>query len=65
MHTLRTMVKVLRSSALLASAGVLFALASSAAAADNTPNVVFILADNVGYGDMGPYGGGQLRGMPV
>ena len=29
------------------------------------PNLVFILADNVGYGDMGPYGGGELRGMPT
>jgi len=29
------------------------------------PNVVFILADNVGYGDMGPYGGGELRGYPT
>jgi arylsulfatase len=29
------------------------------------PNVVFILADNVGYGDMGPYGGGALRGAPT
>jgi arylsulfatase len=29
------------------------------------PNVVFILADNVGYGDMGPYGGGELRGFPT
>ena len=26
------------------------------------PNVVFILADNIGYGDLGPYGGGELRG---
>jgi arylsulfatase len=26
------------------------------------PNVVFILGDNIGYGDMGPYGGGELRG---
>ena len=26
------------------------------------PNVVFILADNVGYGDLGAYGGGELRG---
>lgn len=26
------------------------------------PNVVFILADNVGYGDLGPYGGGEMRG---
>src|SRR6516164_8620883 len=34
-------------------------------AAENRPNVVFILADNVGYGDMGPYGGGELRGYPT
>ncbi len=33
--------------------------------AQDKPNVVFILADNVGYGDMGPYGGGELRGMPT
>jgi arylsulfatase len=35
------------------------------AAAQQKPNVVFILGDNVGYGDMGPYGGGKLRGMPT
>ncbi|MGA2786375.1 MAG: sulfatase-like hydrolase/transferase, partial [Verrucomicrobiota bacterium] len=29
------------------------------------PNVVFILADNVGYGDLGAYGGGELRGYPT
>ena len=29
------------------------------------PNVIFILADNVGYGDLGPYGGGELRGAPT
>jgi arylsulfatase A-like enzyme len=29
------------------------------------PNVVFILADNVGYGDLGCYGGGELRGAPT
>ena len=33
-----------------------------ALAANDKPNVVFILADNVGYGDLGPYGGGELRG---
>jgi hypothetical protein len=32
---------------------------------NNKPNVVFILADNVGYGDLGPYGGGELRGAPT
>lgn len=34
-------------------------------AADTKPNVVFILADNVGYGDLGAYGGGELRGAPT
>jgi hypothetical protein len=34
-------------------------------AAERKPNVVFILADNVGYGDLGSYGGGELRGAPT
>ena len=38
---------------------------TAAATATKKPNVVFILADNVGYGDMGPYGGGELRGYPT
>lgn len=29
------------------------------------PNVVIMLADNVGYGDIGAYGGGIMRGMPT
>jgi len=36
-----------------------------ATAQEKKPNVVFILADNVGYGDLGPYGGGELRGAPT
>ena len=39
--------------------------ASPGPSSDKKPNVVFILADNVGYGDMGPYGGGELRGYPT
>jgi len=35
------------------------------AAQQQAPNVVFILADNVGYGDLGSYGGGELRGAPT
>jgi arylsulfatase len=29
------------------------------------PNILFILADNIGYGDIGVYGGGELRGAPT
>jgi sulfatase-like protein len=29
------------------------------------PNVVFVLADNLGYGELGCYGGGILRGAPT
>jgi arylsulfatase A-like enzyme len=39
-------------------------VALSAMAQEKKPNVVFILADNVGYGDLGPYGGGELRSAP-
>ena len=36
-----------------------------AQAADKKPNIVFILADNLGYGELGVYGGGILRGAPT
>ena len=29
------------------------------------PNIVFILTDNLGYGEIGCYGGGILRGAPT
>ena len=44
---------------------IALSLTATAQAADTKPNVVFILADNVGYGDLGPYGGGESRGAPT
>ncbi|AUZ19983.1 arylsulfatase [Achromobacter xylosoxidans] len=31
----------------------------------NTPNIVLIVADNLGWGELGCYGGGALRGAPT
>jgi arylsulfatase A-like enzyme len=33
--------------------------------AKNQPNIVFMLVDNFGYGDLGSYGGGEIRGVPT
>jgi len=38
---------------------------SPASAQQQKPNILFILGDNIGYGDIGAYGGGELRGAPT
>ena len=40
-------------------------LVASAQQAPKPPNIVFMLADNLGYGELGVYGGGILRGAPT
>jgi hypothetical protein len=48
----------------LAAAATLCA-AAPAKAQEKKPNIVFMLMDNLGYGELGVYGGGVLRGTPI
>jgi arylsulfatase A-like enzyme len=34
-------------------------------AQDQKPNILLIVSDDTGWGDLGPYGGGEGRGMPT
>ena len=48
----------------MAAATILCAVAP-VEAQEKKPNIVFILIDNLGYGKLGVYGGGILRGAPT
>lgn len=55
-----------RSHFLLLVAGAVLAFGSlelrQSHAAEAKPNILFVLADNLGYGELGAYGGGETRG---
>ncbi len=44
---------------------VAFCLATETDAQEQKPNILLIVSDDTGYGDLGPYGGGEGRGMPT
>jgi arylsulfatase len=48
----------------LLATGMLLA-APAFAQAQRKPNILFILVDNLGYGELGVYGGGATRGAPT
>jgi hypothetical protein len=50
---------------LLAFGLALGVLTSVQATEPPKPNIVFMLVDNLGYGELGCYGGGILRGAPT
>ncbi len=49
----------------LAAMAVTLPLAAHAQAPAAKPNILFVLMDNLGYGELGSYGGGVLRGAPT
>jgi arylsulfatase len=49
------------SAILLGTAG----FGTGSVAQDKKPNILLIVSDDTGYGDLGPYGGGEGRGMPT
>ena len=50
---------------LIAVLGALMCAVAPAGAADKKPNILVIMTDDVGWGDLGCYGGGEMRGAPT
>src|ERR1700761_5312980 len=50
---------------MLLALAIVGVLSQSASAQNSKPNILLIVGDDVGYGDLGPYGGGEGRGMPT
>ena len=42
-----------------------FSVGTASAASPSKPNIILIVSDDTGWGDLGVYGGGEGRGMPT
>src|SRR3546814_6909582 len=51
--------------AAVTATGLLAAAAPASGQTQETPNILLIVSDDTGYGDLGAYGGGAGRGMPT
>jgi arylsulfatase len=58
-------IRIARIPLLLLSCFVLASPALGAPGDETKPNIVLVLMDNFGYGEIGVYGGGALRGAPT
>jgi arylsulfatase A-like enzyme len=65
MKSLRSFVRPLFSLLLAAAAGLALGAPALAQSQGGKPNILFILNDNTGFGDIGVYGGGEYRGAPT
>jgi arylsulfatase len=54
-----------RAAALAPVVGPRLLVGNNARAQGAQPNILFMLADNLGYGELGSYGGGATRGAPT
>ena len=52
-------------SMLLLATMAMFPVCAAAQSDNKKPNIILIVSDDFGYGDSGPYGGGEGRGMPT
>ena len=57
------LMRMLGSMLALVGLGLSLASTAQAQAPAKKPNILFIVSDDTGYGDLGPYGGGEGRGM--
>lgn len=62
--TVHTIMK-LRMALILALAAMISSVSAGVLAQTSRANIVFILTDNLGYGEVGAYGGGVTRGAPT
>jgi len=54
--------RILLSLLIPSAISAIVAITPTAAQQPKKPNIVFMLMDNLGYGELGVYGGGILRG---